>query len=244
MRFTYQYKTSDGERHSGVYCAASKTAVYEELKRKGIKPWGVELAPGLLNRVQSLGKRGFAIIALVGVLVAVVCYFSTRIETLEADADAPVPRHQIYGDPALMGEIEANGYAGVFKSEGDRFLARFAQPGEAVAEIRDAEIARVAPLIKDALAVDERPTEQDSREVRELKRIVRWIKDELREYLSDGEGTPERYIRRLYQRQREEVAIGVRIRRELENSKDEDKLRKANETLRKLGLRTIISGAQ
>ena len=33
--FTYQYKTSDGMRHTGVYAARSKTAVYDELRAKG-----------------------------------------------------------------------------------------------------------------------------------------------------------------------------------------------------------------
>jgi type II secretory pathway component PulF len=45
LKFTYQYKTSDGVRHSGVHAARSREAVYDELRAKGIKAFGVEPAP-------------------------------------------------------------------------------------------------------------------------------------------------------------------------------------------------------
>ena len=43
MKFTYQYKTSDGVRHTGTYAAASKSAVYDELRAKGIEACTKEL---------------------------------------------------------------------------------------------------------------------------------------------------------------------------------------------------------
>ena len=70
MKFTYQYKTSDGVRHTGVYAARSKTAVYDELRAKGIKAFGVEPAPGLLNRLGGVIGWRIAIIVLLAVSLA------------------------------------------------------------------------------------------------------------------------------------------------------------------------------
>ena len=80
----------------------------------------------------------------------------------------------------------------------------------------------------------------DSREVRELKQIVNGMRDELRDYLANGNGTPRSYWRRLLERTQQEMQIYERIRRELLNEKDQAVIRQKNESLRRLGLRTII----
>ena len=79
----------------------------------------------------------------------------------------------------------------------------------------------------------------DSREVRELKQIVNGIREEMREYLANGNGTPKSFWRRMLQRTMQEMQIYERTRRELENEKDEAVWEKKNEALRRLGLRTI-----
>ena len=79
----------------------------------------------------------------------------------------------------------------------------------------------------------------DSREVRELKQIVNGMREEMREYLANGNGTPRSYWRRLNERTAEEMQIYGRIRRELENETSEETREKKNAALRRLGLRTI-----
>ena len=80
----------------------------------------------------------------------------------------------------------------------------------------------------------------DSREVRELKQIVNGMREELREYLANGNGTPRSYWRRLLERTQQEMQIYERIRRELENEKNPAVWEEKNEALRRLGLRTIV----
>lgn len=64
MKFLYQYKTSENELRDGVVSAASRDAVYLALKKQGVRPSRVELAPGVLNRIAALGKRVWTIAAL------------------------------------------------------------------------------------------------------------------------------------------------------------------------------------
>ena len=81
--------------------------------------------------------------------------------------------------------------------------------------------------------------EADPREVRELKQIVNGMRQELHNYLANGNGTPRSYWRRLIERTQEEMRIYERTRRELENEKNAAVWEQKNEALRRLGLRTI-----
>ena len=94
---------------------------------------------------------------------------------------------------------------------------------------------------KDELAADKdiQIVADDSREVRELKQIVNGMREEMREYLANGNGTPRSYWRRLNERTLEEMRIYDRTKRELENEKSSEIWEQKNEALRTLGLRTI-----
>ena len=133
MKFTYQYKTSDGVRHTGVYVACSKTAVYDELRVKGIKAFGVEPAPGLLNRIGGvIGWRVTTIVLLaLGLVAASIAYFREKAETpaVEDSVFLSKTRRQIIGDAAVIEAGIKNGWRDVFAEEGERFLASFAVPG-------------------------------------------------------------------------------------------------------------------
>lgn len=242
MKFTYQYKTKDGTQHEGTYSAASRTAVYDELKKQGIKPFNVKLAPGFVNRLASFGKRGIAIAVLCIVCLALVVLVVRTRRDIEGRMGESLPRHQIYGDPALMAEIERNAYTNVFAHPGECLLARYAQPGY-VMSATVAEQPKPATLA-DCLAHEIVIGSDDAREVAELKRIVNGMKDELRAYLADGVGTPETYVRRLNERLREELSIRYRIETELKRESDPAAIRKANESLRALGLRPIVKSEE
>lgn len=236
MKFVYHYKTSDGERHEGIYCAASREKVYDELKAKGVKPFGVELAPGLANRISSLGKRWMAIVILGICLIVIGAWWIADLNYINEELNGPMIRRQIYGDPALMTELQQSGFATVFEQEGERYLARFAQPGIFLSPDVD-----VAPgSLVECLSHEIKVADSDPREVSELKRIVMWMKNELREYLSVGVGTPERYIQRLAQRRAEEISIYEKFRKEIESTKDASVAKMLNDKLKAIGLPTVV----
>ena len=79
----------------------------------------------------------------------------------------------------------------------------------------------------------------DSREVRELKQIVNGMRQEMREYLANGNGTPRSFWRRLNERTLQEMQIYERTRRELEKESSAHVWEEKNVALRRLGLLTI-----
>ena len=135
--------------------------------------------------------------------------------------------------------------------EGDKMLAVFAQPGKLMCA-KGVNPRRLGTgngergTVFEAYAKDELATDKDiqiaaddSREVRELKQIVNGMREEMRGYLANGNGTPRSYWRRLNERTLSEMQIYERIRRELEKETRPEIWEQKNESLRILGLRTI-----
>ena len=123
MKYTYAYKTSDGIRHEDSMSASSREEVFAELRKRGIKAIKVVAADGSKanGEVRGIRKRAVAaLVALAAVFAGVVAYFSgTRTAAVVAANSAiSSPRHQIYGDPAIMEPIE-----NIYR----RRLARFKQ---------------------------------------------------------------------------------------------------------------------
>lgn len=253
MKFSYEYKTKDNEKREGMMTASSRDDVYRRLKAEGIRPSKVVLAPGLLNRFLSFGKRGHAIIVLCAVcLVLCTVLIRTAHKAQGTEHKAQVSdRHQIYGDPTIMEEMLSTGFANVFSHPGERFLAYFAQPGREVSVPPD--LTRlIAPSTPPAPGSKHKAkstilsscltnviifADADPREVVELKRIVNGMKVEMRDYLEEGDAAD--YVRELWDRQREEQMIYKRVLNELEGSRDPNLLAERNKTLRELGLPAI-----
>ena len=245
MNFTYQYKTSDGVRHTGVYAASSKTAVYDELRAQGIKAFGVEPAPGIMNRIAGfLGWRLYLVSTLVVVAVAATfAYLRERSETpvVEDSVFLSKMRRQIIGDAGIIEAGIKNGWSDVFAEEGERFLASFAIPG-VPAGVKATNVGELEKAIaRNVLIAD-----GDSMEAKQIKSMVEGMKDELRGYMAQG-GTIGQYGERLVERQEQELSYYRRIKEEIDKaaksgiSEDEleAKWKAGNAELRNMGIRLV-----
>ena len=236
MKFVYEYRTSDNVIHRGEVNASSRDTAFRKLRQSGIRPARLEESAGFFNKLFGKGKRWIAI----GLLVLVAGFLAFRVfTTREKTQSYSSIRHQIYGDPALMEELELTEYASVFALEGERMLAKFAQPG-IVQQFkgRDWRVAFASEL--DAVLTNQIMfVDGERREIRELKQIVNGMKDELRRYLANGNGTTASYVRRLLERQEREFRIYASVKLELEKEEDQEKWQRRNDELRALGLMTV-----
>ncbi len=253
MKYTYAYKTSDGTRHEDSMNASSREEVFSALRSKGIKAIKVVAADGSKanGEVRGLRKRAvFALVALAAAFAGVVAYLGgerTGAATASSSA-ASAPRHQIYGDPATVEGLERGDFAAHLPRVGDQMLAVFAQPGKLMCakganprRIDEKSYAAFEAYTKNELAVenDIAINSADSREITELKQIVNGMREEMREYLANGNGTPRSFWRRLNERTAQEIQIYERTRRELGKETSEEVWEQKNDALRRLGLRTI-----
>lgn len=241
MKFQYQYKLSGGERRAGVCEASSKDAVFVILKQKGIKPFDVKLAPGLFNKICSLGKRGLAIVILAAVTVVLsfMVFRPVSVSDLSNSFDA-MTRRQVIGDPAVIDQGVRTGWADVFDLEGDRFLASFAIPGTIPAVRSTTEEKLQEAIGRSSSALD------SSLEARQICAIVAGMKEEARQFLADG-GTLAQYGRLLVGRQEQEIEYYNRARNEIEIAAQkgnagalEELWTKRNQTLKKMGIKTVL----
>ena len=252
MKYTYFYKTGDGVRHAAEMDAESREAVFAALRANGIKAIKVVAADGSKanGEVRGVRKRVAAGIAVSAALFVGLLTYTATLRLRPAPSSLPphaAPRHQIYGDPAVVGEFACGHFDAVLSNRTDRILAWFAQPGrvscpKGVNPLQmPEEFADAASGLTDAagrlvlleIAADE------PREVRELKQIVNGLRAELQLYLANGNGTPRSYWRRLVERTEKEMRIYERTRRELENETSAETWERKNAALRQLGLRSI-----
>ena len=253
MKYTYAYKTSDGVRHEDSMNASSREEVFEALRSKGIKAIKVVAADGSKANGEVRGVRKRVVVALVALAAAcagVVAYIGGERTgaTVAPDPAVSSPRHQIYGDPAIVSRFESGDFTDVLPRDGDRLLAIFAQPGKLMCA-KGADPRRLdevtAVLFADYAKSLLRPEydlpilPEDPREVQELKQIVNGMRDEMREYLANGNGNVRSYWRRLNERTLSEMRIYERTRRELEKETSPAVWEQKNEALRRLGLLTI-----
>lgn len=213
MKFLYSYKTSDNEPRDGEIFARSRDDVYSQLKLQGIRPFKVQLAPGVWNRVLSLGWPAIVVPALA--LVAVIAsfgYFRERSETpiVEDTVFLSSTRRQIVGDMAIIEASILNGWSDVFAEEGERFLASFAIPG-VPAGVRTTNVSEIEKSLSRKISVKQ----DDTMEAKQIKSMVEGMKDELRGYLKSG-GTIQQYGERLVERQEQEQAYYRRIKEEVD----------------------------
>lgn len=218
-----------------MFEAKTKEEVFASLRSEGVKP--IKVWP-IYPRFHV--RKSAVAIGVLAVALGVSLFFQVDERgAASQNVSACSPRHQIYGDPARMEALEADGYRSVLPDAGDRFLAAYAIPGKPISKEGLQPVVKVRRALEDAAAKDLEIAPDDSHEVREIKLILNGMKRELRAYLADGQGTIDSYVMRLRERQAEEMRIYERVKRELESVTDMKIREERNAALRAMGLRTI-----
>ncbi len=231
MRFTYTYRSSDGERHTAEIEAESRDAAFAKIRSElGIKPIKVTAtgdagesqppAPGKRFPVRVLPWAVGIVFAVVGVVYWLwsarsdgssevdVVVMHTPQGPVTLQAAEPLPRQMIPGNrQRIEGDRDS-----VFTNAAERLLSRFAEPGRAVAASADAR-----PSEAEFRACLREPIRVASSELTEhidLKRIVSGMKREMRAYIAGG-GTIDGYLAELEKRQKLEVSYRERAEQKL-----------------------------
>ena len=244
MKYTYAYKTSDGSRHEASMDAESREAVFEALRKKGIRPIKVIAEDGSKANGEIRGVRR-RVVGVAAVLAAIVAVIATSLYNRVSAPPLPEfesgqTRRQIIGDTAIIDKGIATGWSDVFPEEGDRFFASFAIPG-----VRAGQRNTTVEEIKAALDRDVEVSDSDGLEARQVKSMVAGMKAEARAYINAG-GSIVDYGKRLTERQDAEIAIYERAKAEIDHARktmsQDDFIalwEERNDQLRNLGIRLV-----
>ena len=236
MRFTYTYRSSDGERHTAEIKAESRDAAFATIRRElGIKPIKVVAAGDHVTgdgSSKSAASPRWGVVPVIALIVTIALialvvwwWLSGRGATAPAQEPAaytvntpqgpvtlrvaePLPRQMIPGNRQRIEDDRDN----VFTNAAERLLARFAEPGRAVAAHKGEQ-----PTEADFAACLREPIRVASSELTEhidLKRIVSGMKREMRAYIAGG-GTIDGYLAELEKRQKLEVSYRERAEQKL-----------------------------
>ena len=208
-KFHYFYQSKENKNLDGWIVAKSRDDAYAQLRKQSIKPYKV------VGKDPLAWKRWAAIAVLAVALAGTYAWLALRPAPV-ADAEQSV-RHQIYGAESVIRNGMATDWAVCDLDEGERFLARYAQPGVPVASAR-VDLNKVANALENALKRRLEPQDDELLEYRQIKQIVEAMKDELRAYVDHG-GTARLFIDRLQERQSQEVAYYRAANQELETAK-------------------------
>jgi len=224
VKFTYTYRSSDGQRHTAEIEAESRDAAFAKVRSElGVKPIKVVLAePGPTSSAgRNPARRTVAYVLSVALVLLTA---GGMWWMLRAKDDAPyqvmtpqgpvtytvaqpLPRQTIPGDRTRI-EAARNS---AFKSPAEAYLARYAEPGRIVgSRERSPSLQQTGAKPADgefasALREPLRIASTDFTEVVDLKRIVTGMKREMKAYLAGG-GTVDGYLAELEKRQRLEAS--------------------------------------
>lgn len=251
MKFLYEYQDKANKRHRGVLNAPTRADAYATLRAQGIKPIHCDEAPGFFNLLFGKGKRWLAIGTLATLCVTLAIMVGRGVLTapqpssVEESFDSPI-RRQIIGDAAVIEKGLRTGWAEVFASEGDRFLASFAIPGTPPAVRTTTEEKLREALDNEPSKHPNLPNIQTSLEARQILAIVSGMKREINDLLKDG-WTLREVGTALVNRQEQEIGYYERAKKEIETAAKskmaqpalEALLDRRNDSLRKLGIRLV-----
>lgn len=244
MKYTYAYKSSDGTRHEASMEAENRDAVFEALRKDGIRPIKVIAADGSKANGEVVGVRrrvvGFvAALAAIGAVV-VTSLYNRAIAPSLPEFEAEQTRRQVIGDTAIIDKGIATGWADVFAEEGERFFASFAIPG-----VKAGQRNTTVDELTTALSRRIEPSDSDGMEARQIKSMVEGMKSEARAYIAAG-GNIVEYGKRLTERQDAEIAIYERTKAEIDEARktlSQDDFfalwEERNDRLRNLGIKLV-----
>ena len=207
-KFHYFYQSKENKNLDGWIVAKSRDDAYAQLRKQSIKPYKV------VGKDPIAWKRWAAIAVLAVALAGTYAWLALRSEPVAPDEQ--FVRHQIYGAESVVRNGMSTEWSACGLDEGERYLARYAQPGIRVAYRR--RTPETASAVEAALARHLEVEDSELLEYRQLKQIVESIKDELRAYIKRG-GNVDGFLDRLQERQDQEVAYYNAANQELENAK-------------------------
>ena len=237
MDFVYYYKTSDGIRHDAEISASNRDEVFAALRKRGIRPIKVVVRDDQNTRGRRVGtwmRRTvgvFLSLCIGGFATWVIMHMQLgngpAASHVEASSDAvalPRPRGQISGFASL--DLHS-----IFQHPSEIYLARYAQPGTCPSAVDVPQ-----GLEEDLIACIKTPIfllPQDTDDVREVKRIVTGIKNDIALLMASGQGLKD-ILTWLEERQKMEATYRERI---LSRSKRNPSSQiEVNRLLRTLGL--------
>lgn len=195
MKYTYYYQTKQNENKTGVIDARDRADAYTKLRKQGLRPYRVVGDdPSKLRQWMPFAGLFVLVFVVSAIMPHVVCSAEHGRDNL------PMNRQQIVGDDEYISGQMSVGWKDAVPSELDRFLAAYAQPGWVVNATVPSESA--LEDLKHPLEI----TASDRFEVRQLKRILITMREEVAELTSAG-GTLADYAKILVDRQAEEVAL-------------------------------------
>ena len=242
MKFSYAYRDSDGIRHEATIEADSRDAAFAALRKDGIRPIKVAAADGSKANGAPVGVKKRVVAIIVGVAVCIGVGITVAVSRVSVPSVTPFETDRRFpiGDAAVIEKGILTGWSDVFQEEGERFLASFAVPG-----VKAGQKSTTAGEIEAALARRIAICDDDGLEARQIKAMVEGMKQEARAYIEAG-GNVVEYGKRLTERQDAEIALYERTRSEMERAKETrsgadliEFWEEKNDTLRKLGIRTI-----
>lgn len=207
-KFHYFYQSKENKNLDGWIVAKSRDDAYAQLRKQSIKPYKV------VGKDPIAWKRWAAIAVLAVALAGTYAWLALRSEPVAPDEQ--FVRHQIYGAESVIRNGISTEWSACGLDEGERYLARYAQPGIKVAYRR--KTPETASAVEASLSRHLEVEDSELLEYRQLKQIVESIKDELREYIKSG-GNVDGFLDRLQERQDQEVAYYNAANQELENAK-------------------------
>lgn len=236
MKYHYFYQTKQNESRDGWIAAWDRHEAYDKLRKQGIKPYK------LLGRNPLAWKRWLVIALLLLVVGALVPSLLRMRREMYATRYSDLPRAQLYGDPATIQHLAAEGWRGAFSNAYDAWFAAHVIPGRECT-CQSEIYHQLSPI----LSLTPRLTfsSDDSDECRRLKRMINGMKSELKAYVAAG-GQVEDYMRLCCERLRTEQGIRETSNRKLMNlfKKGDVALdeiwEKENRLLRSFGLATIL----
>lgn len=234
MKYHYYYQTSANETRDGWIQAPNRAEAYAALRKGGIRPYRViGDDPGRWRKWVTDG----VIAVLVGIAGAIIA--SAVFVQKAEDPHAPMVRQQIQGDASVIAAAAFNGWANVFESPLDRYLAAYARPGRMGNPplLTPDEFEAVPSELKKPV----RHEEAERTEYRQMRNIIAWMRDEMRAYLAAG-GTVGDYFELLEERQQQERTLREKAARSVERAPENYRYAawmSVNANLRDMGIEPI-----